>query len=149
MRVRNLVIVLFLFWLCGLPKFLIQTIHYNPTFLQIDPTYNLIDFPTKIKMVIMSLILLLMPNVEFWRKSVCSGLTTIPYLLLTGGVISNSTEGILYSGVFDYIPYDLPNGDKIIYNVADVVIAVGWLTLIPAFFIELFKKFFPKKSAQK
>lgn len=135
MSFKEYCIFIALVFICATTKFVLELDIYHFSFIQNDVAYNPLDFNAKIRMIIMSLVLLVMPNFSFWRHSIYSKMTKPSYILITAGVFSNMSEGVLYSAVFDYFPHELSNGDIIIFNVADIFIFLGWFTLIPTFMI--------------
>ena len=99
--------------------------------------FGLLSFDQDFLYNIITFIIILITIIILWYCQKISGLEKISYLVIVGGSSGNIFDRIYYSSVADFIDISINNFHWFIFNVADIFISIGVITLI---MIEIFYK---------
>jgi signal peptidase II len=99
--------------------------------------FGLLSFDQDFLYNIITFIIILITIIILWYCQKTSGLEKISYLVIVGGSSGNIFDRIYYSSVADFIDISINNFHWFIFNVADIFISIGVITLI---MIEIFYK---------
>jgi signal peptidase II len=99
--------------------------------------FGLLSFDHNFLYNILTFIIILITIIILWYSQKTKGLEKISYLIIVGGSSGNIFDRIYYSSVADFIDISINNFHWFIFNVADIFISIGVITLI---MIEIFYK---------
>tara|TARA_B100000768_G_scaffold176086_1_gene188357 strand:- start:45 stop:524 length:480 start_codon:yes stop_codon:yes gene_type:complete len=99
--------------------------------------FGLLSFDHNFLYNILTFIIILITIIILWYSQKTTGLEKISYLIIVGGSSGNIFDRIYYSSVADFIDISINNFHWFIFNVADIFISIGVITLI---MIEIFYK---------
>ena len=99
--------------------------------------FGLLSFDHNFLYNILTFIIILITIIIFWYSQKTKGLEKISYVIIVGGSSGNILDRIYYSSVADFIDISINNFHWFIFNVADIFISIGVITLI---MIEIFYK---------
>ena len=140
----NIIFVLTIFFLDRISKFLIiESTELSGelntsilSFLNFNVVWNdgiafgLFPFEKSLNYILLTVIIILVTLVIVWLAQKSSGLEKISYLMITGGSLGNIFDRIYYSSVLDFIDININGFHWFIFNVADIFITVGVISMI-------------------
>lgn len=115
--------------ICIIPNFFYLTLTKNN-----GAAFSLL--PDKTIFFIIIGILVVIYIFRYLIKEEISFLEKISYILLTGGIIGNLVDRVIYGYVVDYLRFIIFNYNFPIFNLADICITIGVILLI----INMFRK---------
>ena len=147
----NLLIVIIIFSLDRISKFYVifksetnlSSSLYTSKFLNINLIWNegiafgLLSFDQQLYYNILTLIIILITLIIIFLMFRSKGLERLSYSIIVGGSFGNITDRLYYSAVPDFIDIYVNNFHWFIFNVADIFITLGIISLIC---IEIFTK---------
>ena len=147
----NLLIVIIIFSLDRISKFYVifksetnlSSSLYTSNFLNINLIWNegiafgLLSFDQQLYYNILTLIIILITLIIIFLMFRSKGLERLSYSIIVGGSFGNITDRLYYSAVPDFIDIYVNNFHWFIFNVADIFITLGIISLIC---IEIFTK---------
>ena len=147
----NLLIVIIIFSLDRISKFYVifksetnlSSSLYTSKFLNINLIWNegiafgLLSFDQQLYYNILTLLIILITLIIIFLMFRSKGLERLSYSIIAGGSFGNITDRLYYSAVPDFIDIYVNNFHWFIFNVADIFITLGVISLIS---IELFTK---------
>ncbi len=147
----NLFIVIIIFSLDRISKFYVifksetnlSSSLYTSKFLNINLIWNegiafgLLSFDQQLYYNILTLLIILITLIIIFLMFRSKGLERLSYSIIAGGSFGNITDRLYYSAVPDFIDIYVNNFHWFIFNVADIFITLGVISLIS---IELFTK---------
>ena len=150
----NLLIIIIIFSLDRISKFYVifksetnlSSSLYKSKFLNIDLIWNegiafgLFSFDQSLYYNLLTLVIILITLIILWLMLRAEGLEKISFLMIIGGSLGNLFDRINYSSVPDFIDFHISNFHWFIFNVADIFISLGVITLIILEFLK------PKKQ---
>ena len=99
--------------------------------------FGLLSFDQDFLYNIITFVIFLITILIFWFSQKTKGLEKIGFLIIVGGSSGNIFDRIYYSAVADFIDISINNFHWFIFNVADIFISIGVITLI---MLEIFFK---------
>ena len=99
--------------------------------------FGLFSFDEKLYYNFLTIIICLITVVIIWLMFRSEGFEKLSYIMIIGGSLGNIFDRIFYSAVPDFIDIYVNNFHWFIFNVADIFITLGVISLIS---IELFTK---------
>ena len=99
--------------------------------------FGLFSFDEKLYYNFLTIFICLITVVIIWLMFRSSGFEKLSYIMIIGGSLGNIFDRIFYSAVPDFIDIHINNFHWFIFNVADIFITLGVISLIS---IELFTK---------
>ena len=99
--------------------------------------FGLLSFNDNFYYNLITLIIVIITTIIFILMLRSSGLEKYSFLMVFGGSLGNIFDRIYYSSVPDFIDVHINNFHWFIFNVADIFISIGVITLI---MIEIFYK---------
>ena len=99
--------------------------------------FGLLSFDQDFLYNIITFVIFLITILIFWFSQKTKGLEKISFLIIVGGSSGNIFDRIYYSAVADFIDISINNFHWFIFNVADIFISIGVITLI---MLEIFFK---------
>ena len=147
----NLFIVIIIFSLDRISKFYVifksetnlSSSLYTSKFLNINLIWNegiafgLLSFDQQLYYNILTLLIILITLIIIFLMFRSKGFERLSYSIIAGGSFGNITDRLYYSAVPDFIDIYVNNFHWFIFNVADIFITLGVISLIS---IELFTK---------
>ena len=147
----NLFIIIIIFSLDRISKFYVifksetnlSSSLYTSKFLNINLIWNegiafgLLSFDQQLYYNILTLLIILITLIIIFLMFRSKGLERLSYSIIAGGSFGNITDRLYYSAVPDFIDIYVNNFHWFIFNVADIFITLGVISLIS---IELFTK---------
>ena len=147
----NLLIVIIIFSLDRISKFYVifksetnlSSSLYTSKFLNINLIWNegiafgLLSFDQQLYYNILTLLIILITLIIIFLMFRSKGFERLSYSIIAGGSFGNITDRLYYSAVPDFIDIYVNNFHWFIFNVADIFITLGVISLIS---IELFTK---------
>ncbi len=92
--------------------------------------FGLFSFEKKLYYNILTIIIILITLIILWMITKTKGLEKISFMMIFGGSIGNIFDRIHYSAVPDFIDFHINNFHWFIFNVADIFITLGVISLI-------------------
>jgi signal peptidase II len=143
-NIINFIIILFIFFLDKISKYFIvnflnslneKVIKIN-SFLNINLIWNdgiafglmALDKKDHYDLLTLLIILIILMLIYLMMKS--DGLEKISYSIIIGGSLGNLTDRIYYRSVIDFIDIHINNLHWFIFNIADIFITLGIITLV-------------------
>ena len=143
-NILNFIIILFIFFLDKISKYFIvnflnsineKMIKIN-SFLNINLIWNdgiafglmALDNKNHYDLLTLLIILIILMLIYLMMKS--DGLEKISYSIIIGGSLGNLTDRIYYRSVIDFIDIHINNLHWFIFNIADIFITLGIITLV-------------------
>ena len=99
--------------------------------------FGLLSFDQEIYYNILTLIIILITIIIFWMITKTEKFEKAAFIMIFGGSLGNIFDRIYYSAVPDFIDIHIKNFHWFIFNVADIFITLGIITLIS---LEIFSK---------
>ena len=99
--------------------------------------FGLLSFDQDFLYNIITFVIFLITILIFWFSQKTKGLEKISFLIIVGGSSGNIFDRIYYSAVVDFIDININSFHWFIFNVADIFISIGVITLI---MLEIFYK---------
>ena len=148
---RDFWIIFFIFFLDRSSKYFITNLSDPVNGLNIEITsflnfnliwnkgiaFGLLSFDQDFLYNIITFVIFLITILIFWFSQKTKGLEKIGFLIIVGGSSGNIFDRIYYSAVADFIDISINNFHWFIFNVADIFISIGVITLI---MLEIFFK---------
>jgi len=147
----SLFFILILFLIDRLTKFLI-VIYSNPSgeliipvtsFLKLNLIWNngiafgLLSFQEDFYYNLLTVLIIIIILILSYLMTRSNDVEKAGFCLIIGGSLGNIFDRIYYSSVVDFIDFHINNFHWFIFNVADIFITIGVITLI---ILEIFKK---------
>lgn len=147
----SLFFILILFLIDRLTKFLI-VIYSNPSgeliipvtsFLKLNLIWNngiafgLLSFQEDFYYNLLTMLIIIIILILSYLMIRSNDVEKAGFCLIIGGSLGNIFDRIYYSSVVDFIDFHIKNFHWFIFNVADIFITIGVITLI---ILEIFKK---------
>ena len=147
----SLFFILILFLIDRLTKFLI-VIYSNPSgeliipvtsFLKLNLIWNngiafgLLSFHEELYYNLLTVLIIIIILILSYLMIRSNDVEKAGFCLIIGGSLGNIFDRIYYSSVVDFIDFHINNFHWFIFNVADIFITIGVITLI---ILEIFKK---------
>jgi len=147
----SLFFILILFLIDRLTKFLI-VIYSNPSgeliipvtsFLKLNLIWNngiafgLLSFQEEFYYNLLTVLIIIIILILSYLMIRSNDVEKAGFCLIIGGSLGNIFDRIYYSSVVDFIDFHINNFHWFIFNVADIFITIGVITLI---ILEIFKK---------
>ena len=102
--------------------------------------FGLFSFDQNIYYNLITLIIVFVTLILIWFAIKSKGLEKISFSMIIGGSFGNIFDRLYYSSVIDFIDINFNNFQWFIFNVADIFISLGVITLIILEFLK------PKKQ---
>ena len=148
---RDFWIIFFIFFLDRSSKYFITNLSDPLNRLNIEITsflnfnliwnkgiaFGLLSFDQDFLYNIITFVIFLITILIFWFSQKTKGLEKISFLIIVGGSSGNIFDRIYYSAVVDFIDININSFHWFIFNVADIFISIGVITLI---MLEIFYK---------
>ena len=99
--------------------------------------FGLFSFDEKLYYNFLTIFICLITVIIIWLMFRSSGFEKLSYMMIIGGSLGNIFDRIFYSAVPDFIDIHINNFHWFIFNVADIFITLGVLSLI---YIEIMVK---------
>ena len=99
--------------------------------------FGLLSFDKVFLYNILTFVIILITLIIFWFSQKTRGIEKISFLIIVGGSLGNIFDRLYYSAVVDFIDISINNFHWFIFNVADIFISIGVVTLI---MLEIFNR---------